>query len=315
MSETRTISRVNQMQKTSIEKRQAQWNKALLIFFFLLPGFILLVAFLVIPIGQAAYYSVYNWNGLGPLDNFIGWDNYLRAFGQNVFRGAIQHSLLIMVMSLLIQLPLAMTLAIILVRGELRFQKFFRTLFFLPYVFSEIIAAYIWLYVYNPRGGLLNEFLSLFNPEIAGTAWLANLDTVLVAIFFVLTWKFFGFHMLLYMAGLQNISQEVEDSARVSGANEWQVLRFVTLPMMRSTISLSVFLSILGSFQQFVVVWILTEGGPAYRSELIVTYLYKFGIQRMQLGFGSALAIILFLMTLIFSIGYQRTVLRQTLAE
>ena len=114
---------------------------------------------------------------------------------------------------------------------------------------------------------------------------------------------------------MQNISREVEDSARVSGANEWQVLRYVTLPMMSSTISLSVFLSILGSFQQFIVVWILTEGGPAFRSELIVTYLYKFGIQRMQLGFGSALAIILFLMTLIFSIGYQRTVLRQTLAE
>ncbi len=315
MSETRTISGINQLQQTSLEKRQAQWNKALLVFFFLLPGFILLITFLVIPIGQAAYYSLYNWNGLGALDDFIGLDNYLRAFGQDVFRGAIQHSLLIMAMSLLIQLPLAMTLAIILVRGELRFQKFFRTLFFLPYVFSEIIAAYIWLYVYNPRGGLLNVFLSLFNPEISGTAWLADLDTVLVAIFFVLTWKFFGFHMLLYMAGLQNISKEVEDSARVSGANEWQVLRYVTLPMMRSTISLSVFLSILGSFQQFIVVWILTEGGPAYRSELIVTYLYKFGIQRMQLGFGSALAIILFLMTLIFSIGYQRAVLRQTLAE
>lgn len=315
MSEIGTFSGQTDSLSISPEKRQAQWNKALLIFFFLLPGFVLLVTFLVIPIGQATYYSLYNWNGLGPLDDFVGFDNYVRAFGQQVFRGAIWHSLLIMVMSLLVQLPLAMTLAIILVRGELRFQKFFRTLFFLPYVFSEIIAAYIWLYVYNPRGGLLNEFLSIFNPEIAGTAWLADLDTVLVAIFFVLTWKFFGFHMLLYMAGLQDISREVEDSARVSGANEWQVLRHITLPMMGSTISLSVFLSILGSFQQFIVVWILTEGGPAFRSELIVTYLYKFGIQRMQLGFGSALAIILFLMTLIFSIGYQRTVLRQTLAE
>ena len=313
MGETRSISGISHRQQISADKRQAQINKALLITIFLLPGFVLLIAFLVVPIGQAFYYSLYNWNGLGPLDDFIGFDNYVRAIGQDIFRGAIQHSLLVMLLSLMVQLPLAMTLAIILVRGELRFQKFFRTLFFLPYVFSEIIAAYIWLYVYNPRGGLLNEFLSLFDPEIAGTAWLANLDTVLIAIFFVLTWKFFGFHMLLYMAGLQNISREVEDSARVSGANEWQVLRYVTLPMMGGTISLSVFLSILGSFQQFIVVWILTEGGPAYRSELIVTYLYKFGIQRMQLGFGSALAIILFLMTLIFSIGYQRTVLRQTL--
>ena len=315
MSDIRMFSGLNSALDVSPEKRQAQRSKALLIFFFLMPGFLLLVTFLVIPIGQAAYYSLYNWNGLGPLDDFVALDNYVRAFSQEVFRGAIQHSLFIMVLSLAVQLPLAMTLALILIRGRLRFQRFFRTLFFLPYVFSEIVAAYIWLYVYNPRGGLLNVFLGLFNPEINGTAWLADLDTVLVAIFFVLTWKFFGFHMLLYMAGLQNISREVEDSARVSGANEWQVLRYVTLPMMRSTISLSVFLSILGSFQQFIVVWILTEGGPAFRSELIVTYLYKFGIQRMQLGFGSALAIILFLMTLIFSLGYQRTVLRQTLTE
>lgn len=315
MSDIRMFSGQNSALSVSPEKRQAQRSKALLIFFFLTPGFLLLVTFLVVPIGQAAYYSLYNWNGLGPLDDFVALDNYVRAFSQEVFRGAIQHSLFIMVLSLIVQLPLAMTLALILIRGRLRFQRFFRTLFFLPYVFSEIVAAYIWLYVYNPRGGLLNVFLGLFNPEINGTAWLADLDTVLVAIFFVLTWKFFGFHMLLYMAGLQNISREVEDSARVSGANEWQVLRYVTLPMMSSTISLSVFLSILGSFQQFIVVWILTEGGPAFRSELIVTYLYKFGIQRMQLGFGSALAIILFLMTLIFSIGYQRTVLRQTLAE
>jgi raffinose/stachyose/melibiose transport system permease protein len=147
MSEIRTISGRTNSVGISSEKRQAQWNMALLIFFFLLPGFVLLVTFLVIPIGQAAYYSLYNWNGLGPLDDFVGFDNYVRAFGQQVFQGAVWHSLLIMVMSLLVQLPLAMTLGIILVRGELRFQKFFRTLFFLPYVFSEIIAAYIWLYV------------------------------------------------------------------------------------------------------------------------------------------------------------------------
>jgi raffinose/stachyose/melibiose transport system permease protein len=304
-----------QTRKQSADKRRAQWNKAALITACLLPGFVMLTLFLIIPIGQAAYYSVYDWNGLGPLDDFVGFSNYQRAFTQEIFRGAIWHSFMIMGLSLILQLPLAMILALILVRGQLRFQRFFRTLFFLPYVFSEIIAAYIWLYVYNPRGGLLNEFLVLFDPEYAGTAWLTDLDTVLFAIFMVLTWKFFGFHMLLYMAGLQNISREVEDSARVSGANELQVLRYVTLPMMRDTIALTVFLSILGSFQQFIIVWILTEGGPAYRSELIVTYLYKFGIQRMQLGYGSSLAVILFVMTLLFSIGYQRTVLHRTMTD
>lgn len=315
MGESRVMKRVQTKKSAHEYKRKAQWNKVALVAACLLPGFVMLTVFLLIPIGQAAYYSVYDWNGLGPLDDFVGLANYQRALSQEVFRGAIKHSFIIMGLSLLIQLPLAMTLALILVRGQLKFQRFFRTLFFLPYVFSEIVAAYIWLYVYNPRGGLLNEIMVLFNPEYAGTAWLANLDTALIAIFFVLTWKFFGFHMLLYMAGLQNISKEVEDSARVSGANELQVLRYVTLPMMRETITLTIFLSILGSFQQFIVVWILTEGGPAYQSELIVTYLYKFGIQRMQLGYGSALAVILFMMTLLFSIGYQRTILHRTMAD
>jgi raffinose/stachyose/melibiose transport system permease protein len=315
MGRTRLMPQTKQHQHVSVEKRRAQRNQIFLIITFLSPGFLLLFVFLIMPVGQAAYYSLYDWNGLGPLDDFVGLENYWRALSQEVFRNAIWHSFVIMGLSLLIQLPLAMTLALILVRGQLRFQRFFRTLFFLPYVFSEIVAAYIWLYVYNPRGGLLNVFLEVIYPGYEGNAWLADLDYVLFAIFFVLTWKFFGFHMLLYMAGLQNIPDELEDSARVSGANELQVLRYITMPMMNDTIALTVFLSILGSFQQFIVVWILTEGGPAYRSELIVTYLYKFGIQRMQLGYGSALAVMLFLMTLLFSIGYQRTVLSRVVAE
>src|SRR5690606_5583532 len=121
------------------------------------------------------------------------------------------------------------------------------------------------------------------------------------------TWKYFGFHMLLYMAGLQNVSRDVEDAARTSGASEAQVLRYITLPMMGSTIRLTVFLSILGAMQQFILIWVLTTGGPANASEVIVTFLYKYGIQRMQLGFGSAVAVILLLLTLIFSVGYQRS--------
>jgi raffinose/stachyose/melibiose transport system permease protein len=311
LTRTRTTSQA----RGKADQERLQWSKFILIVACLLPGFLLLTTFLLIPIGQAVYYSLYDWNGLGPLDTFVGLNNYQRAFSEPVFRGAIWHSFIIMGLSLIVQLPLAMALALILVRGQLRFQRFFRTLFFLPYVFSEIIAAYIWLYVYNPRGGLLNKVLEVISPAHASTAWLTELNTVLVAIFFVLTWKFFGFHMLLYMAGLQNISREVEDSGRVSGANEFQVLRYITLPMMRDTIALTVFLSILGSFQQFIVVWILTGGGPAFRSELIVTYLYKFGIQRMQLGYGSALAVVLFSMTLLFSIGYQRAVLHRTMGE
>ena len=298
-------------QSANIDKKRYQRSKNLTILTFLLPGFVLLFVFMLWPIAQSVYYSLYDWNGLGPLTDFVGVQNYQRVLGHGVYRQALTHSLIIIMLSLLVQLPLAMALALLLARGKVRGKSLFRAAFFIPYVFSEIVTAFIWLYVYHPSGGLVNTLLSQLLPDIAGQAWLANKDTVLPAVFFVMTWKFFGFHMLLYMAALQNVSREVEDAARIDGAQESQVLRFVTLPMIGSTIRLTVFLSILGSMQQFIIVWILTEGGPVYASELIVTYLFKFGIQRWNLGYGSAVAVLLFAMTLFFSIGYQRTVMRQ----
>jgi raffinose/stachyose/melibiose transport system permease protein len=134
---------------------------------------------------------------------------------------------------------------------------------------------------------------------------------VLFGIFAVITWKYFGFHMILYMAGLQNISKDLEDAARVDGANEAQVLRNITLPLLGSTLRLTVFLSVLGSFQQFVIIQIMTLGGPVNASEVIGTYLFKYGIQRFNLGYGSAVAVVLFAITLVFSIGYQRIILRR----
>ena len=305
--DSRVLPRQNPV---SDEVRRAQLQKALLITFFFLPGFVLLFLFIIAPVGQAGYYSFYKWNGLGPLEDFIGLDNYQRALGHQVFQGAILHNLIIMVLSLTIQLPLAMFLALLLVRGNLRFQRFWRAIFFIPFVFSEPVTAYIWLFVYHPQSGMVNTVFSQIIPGFENQAWLGNVSTVLPAVFFVVTWKFFGLHMLLYMAGLQNLNPEIEDAARTDGANEGQVLRYVTLPMMLPTIQLTVFLSILGSLQLFGIILLMTKGGPAYASELIVTYIYKFGLQRLNLGFGSAASVILFFIALLFSIGYQRTVMQ-----
>src|SRR5690606_38870421 len=136
--------------------------------------------------------------------------------------------------------------------------------------------------------------------------------TVIFVLFAVLTWKYFGFHMILYMAGLQGIPKDLEEAARVDGANALEVLRFVTLPLLGSTIRLTIFLSVLGAFQQFVLAWVLTnQGGPANSSQLIATYLYKYGIQLTELGYGSAVAVVLFCITFTSSRGYQRVVMRQ----
>jgi raffinose/stachyose/melibiose transport system permease protein len=280
---------------------------------FIIPGALVYTLFLIIPIIQAAYYSLYDWNGLGPLSNFYGFGNFERAIGHEVFQSSIVNSLIITVLSLVIQLPLAVALALMVGR-KLPGRSIFRSIFFMPYVFSEIITAIIWTFVYNPGGGMLNTVLGTIFPNYVPQGWLANRDIALLAVFFVITWKYFGLHMILYMAGLQSINNEVEEAARIDGANELQLLRYITLPLLAPTIRLTIYLSVLGSLNQFVLIWVLTSGGPANATQVMATYMYRFGIKSFNLGFGSAVAVIIFAISLVFSIGYQRAVMRRDYA-
>lgn len=297
--------------QTQTDKQQNQLNKALLVILFTLPGMIIFVLFVLLPIIQSVYFSLYKWNGLGPITDYIGLDNYDRILQQSVFQSTLLHSFILMVLALTIQLPLALGLALLVGRGQFRGKKTFRTILFTPFVFSEVITAIIWLYVLHPGDGMLNTVLISIFPSFQPVGWLAERNIVLFGIFTVITWKYFGFHMILYMAGLQAIPKDLEDAARVDGATEAKVLRHITLPLLGSTIRLTVFLSVLGSFQQFVIIWIMTQGGPVNASEVLASYVYKYGIQRQALGYGSAVAIILFAITLVFSVGYQRIILRR----
>lgn len=288
--------------------RQQERNRILAILFFLLPGMIFFFAFLLIPVSNSFYYSAFDWNGLGPPTEFIGLENYEFLFKFNAFRQSIGNSVVIVILSLSVQLPLALSLALVVGRGKLPGRSIFRTILFVPFVFSEIITAIIWSYVYHPREGLANFILHLFAPGADNFLWLGK-ETALIAVFVVITWKFFGLHMILYMAALQSVPGDLEDAARIDGASEPQVIRFVTLPMIGATIRLTVYLSVLGSFQQFVLIWVMTEGGPANATHVMATFLYKFGIISWKLGLGSAIAVMLFVITFSFSLIYQMFVL------
>jgi raffinose/stachyose/melibiose transport system permease protein len=164
----------------------------------------------------------------------------------------------------------------------------------------------MWMLLYNPDPdrGLLNSIAVNFGAEPVG--WLSNTNLVLLSVFIALTWKYFGFHMLLYLAGLQNIPLELEEAARIDGANSFQNFFYITLPLLGGTIRTSVYMSVLGSIQQFILVWIMTKGGPVNASETLATYMYRFGFVRFELGYGSAVAIYMFVLCLIFSLIYQR---------
>ncbi len=290
------------LKKNTISRRRIQ--DRIVIALFLLPALILFILFVIYPIFRSLYFSTFNWKGFGPAVDYIGLDNYRKILTDEVFLKAIKNVLLIIALSLGIQLPMAMILAV-LVGRDLPGRSFFRTIFFLPYVLSEVNTAIMWMLLYNadPARGFLNAIMVQLGLE--PIAWLADMKVVIFAIFVTLTWKYFGFHMLLYLTGLQNIPREIEEAALIDGATSIQNFFFITLPLLGSTIKTSVYMSVLGSIQQFILVWVMTKGGPVNASETMATYMYRFGFVRYQLGYGSAVAIIMFILCMIFSLIYQ----------
>ena len=290
-------------------RRRRAVGKAATIIFFLMPSALLFGYFVILPVIRAVYFSFFKWNGMGPLTNFIGLTNFIDILNSEHFRQSLGNNLFIMAFSLLIQLPFSLGLAL-LVGRRLKGRTFFRLVFFLPYVLSEVVTGLIWSLIYHPEIGLLNRLIQFFVPSFESVVWL-GIDTVMPALFAVITWKYFGFHLMLFVAGLQDIPVEIEEAALIDGATPLQATRYITVPMLASTIRISVFLSVLGSLQFFDLIWVMTLGGPLNKSETMATYLIKFGFQRFTLGYGSAVAVLLCLMCLVFSLVYQRFAMRR----
>jgi raffinose/stachyose/melibiose transport system permease protein len=288
-------------------RRVADTGKLSTILLFLPPALLLFTLFVVLPVGEAAWYSGFNWNGFGKPTNWIGLDNYRFVFDNRAFGTAFKNNLLIIVVSLVIQLPLALSLAIILA-DRFRGSVALRMVFFLPYILAEIATGLIFSFVYDGDYGLLAAIYKGFGAEAPHL--LASPQTAFAAILVVVVWKYFGFHMMLFIAALQTIDRSMLEAARIDGASRWQSLRYVVIPSLAPTIRLSVFFAIVGSLQLFDLVMPLTRGGPSDSSHTMVSFLYTFGITRMRVGFGSAVGVILFLICVVFAFTYKRWIMR-----
>lgn len=288
-------------------RRVADVGKLSTILLFLPPALLLFTLFVVLPVGEAAWYSGFNWNGFGKPTNWIGLDNYRFVFDNSAFGTAFKNNLLIIVVSLVIQLPLALSLAIILA-DRFRGSVALRMVFFLPYILAEIATGLIFSFVYDGDYGLLAAIYKSFGAEAPHL--LASPQTAFAAILLVVVWKYFGFHMMLFIAALQTIDRSMLEAARIDGASRWQSLRYVVIPALAPTIRLSVFFAIVGSLQLFDLVMPLTRGGPSDSSHTMVSFLYTFGITRMRVGFGSAVGVILFLICVVFAFTYKRWIMR-----
>ena len=287
-------------------KRPTKW---VTISLFLLPALALYVLFVLFPIVQAAHYSLYKWNGLQPLTDFVGLKNYVTALTSGAFTAAVSNNLLIIVLSLAIQIPFSLSLAVLLNR---RFpgRAIFRLIFFLPYVLSEAITGIVFTLLLQP-GALVDSGLKGVGLGGLIQDWLGDPRFVMITVFIIISWKYFGFHMILLLAGLQGIPREIEEAALIDGAGRWQAFRHVTLPLLGPTLRVSVFLSMIGALQLFDMVWVMTGGGPLNASNTMAIAMFKAGFKNTQMGYGSALAVILFLFGLVLALAYQRFVLRR----
>ena len=196
----------------------------------------------------------------------------------------------------------------LLLNRPLRGRTALRLMIFVPYVLAEVVAGVIWLLMLQPRG-VVDAILQTFGLEWARQLWLGDQKIALYTVFVVLTWKYIGFAIILFLAGLQGVSPDLSEAAALDGASWWQTQRRITIPLLGPTIRIWAFLSMIGSLQLFDMVWILTKGGPGNATQTMATYLIQQGFDRGRLGYGTAAAVILFVISLTVALLYQRFVL------
>ena len=287
-------------------------HDGLAITLFLAPPLLLFVLLVLTPIVVAAFTSLYKWNGFGFPSNNIGFGNFTRAFENETFIKDLWHGLGIILLSLVVQLPAALGLAMLL-NQRLRFRSVYRVLFFAPYVLSEVTTAVLFKIVFSPNRGLVNYVFQGLGFGDLGALWLADPKYVFYSLFLVISWKYFGFHMILYLAGLQQIPRELQEAAMIDGASPFNVFRHVTLPLLGPTIHISAFLSIIGALQLFDLIWVTTGGGPVHASNTMAVYMIDWAFKRFQFGYASAVAVIMLMISLTIALVFQRFVLRRDL--
>ncbi|MCG7601077.1 sugar ABC transporter permease [Halomonas sp. McH1-25] len=268
------------------------------------PALILFSLFVILPLADAAYYSVFSWNGYGAPSDFVGTQNYARLLDHSVFHTALWNTAKLILVSLLVQMPLALGLALLVYR-KTPTNTLFRLVFFLPYILAEVAAGLIWSFVFDGDYGITAFMFQALGQESVYV--LADRQWAFPAIMTVIVWKYFGFHMMIYIAALQSVPKDLIEAAKLEGAKPRQVALFVQIPMIKHAIVVSGFFAIIGSLQIFDIIIPLTNGGPSNTTHTIVTYLYTFGLSRLNIGFGSAAAVVLFILAIGIAFFYQRT--------
>ena len=271
------------------------------IFLFLLPALILFISILIAPIVMSAYYSLTEWNGLGTPE-FIGFKNYVELFTSrsiNITR-ALKNALLLAVLSVGIQLPFALLLALKLSR-HVKGERWYLAIYFMPVLISSVVIGQLWIKIYNPEYGALNMLLRSLGLDSWTRIWLGDKNVAFGACLVPILWQYVGYHMLLMYAGIKGMPADLNEAAMLDGCTPAQVSWYITIPYIRPILRVSVIFAVTGSLKSFDMIYVLTNGGPNHATELPSTLMINLLFLRNRYGMGSTIAVMLIVLCFLFA--------------
>ena len=284
-------------------KRKTDFKKGLDIFLFLLPAILLFVGILIAPIAVSLYRSLQKWNGFSP-GTFIGFKNYKDLFtsGSINWMTSLKNALIIAFFSVFVQLPFSLLLALLLGR-KYKGERFFLTVYFMPLLISTVVIGQLWLKIYNPDYGILNRALAALGLADWQHVWVGDPKTALGSVVVPTIWQYVGYHMLLMYAGVKGVSPDLREAAMLDGATNWQVDRYVVIPVIKPIIRTSVIFAVTGSLKTYDLVRIITNAGPTHKTEVPSTLLEDMLFLRNRYGMGSTISVMLIILCFAFALA------------
>ncbi len=272
---------------------------------FLLPTFLLIFVYFIYPIIDTFVISTYKWNGISSNRTFIGFQNWVTLVKDKNFWDAFKHNVIIMVFSIVLQIPIGMALATFLDAGGKKFN-FFKIIWFLPYLMSSVAIAFLFTYALATNGGIFSSLASIIQGKKVTIDLLGKSPNALFAVIGVMAWQYTPFYMVYFIAGYGNIDTTIYEAAIIDGATRGQYVRQIAIPLLGPIFKTACTMSLIGSLKYFDLIWNLTQGGPVNSTELMATYMYKLSFQQFNMGYGSCVAAGMFILITVIALLFQK---------
>ncbi len=261
---------------------------------FLAPALILIGIYIIWPIISSFELSMFEWDGISPQKLYVGLKNWKDLANDSIFWHALWNNIKFIILSIIIEMPIAILLAVLLDRGGKKFDAF-KSLFYLPMLMSSVAIGVLFKYIYDPSFGLLSGILSFLHLDFLNQDWLGDPKIAFYSVVAVICWQYIPFYMIFFIAALSNIPHELYEAARIDGATQGQYFWKIELPLLTPSIKTACILSLIGSLKYFDLIYVMTEGGPSNATELMATYMYKNAFASFKMGYGSTVASAMFI--------------------